>query len=144
MKAGLCKQVPSLPGGHKVFHIRRLFVKLAPVQIQICKQLLNLELHNALTGKCVFKHIVRRKKRRLKQIKGLIGLKNNQGVKYSYLSPGTVPCCCSPPALTSPVEKVTWLQEQLPRAESCFTLLSKCVWKHISEITPLNFPLSQI
>lgn len=80
------------------------------VQIQIYKYLLNLnELHNVLTGKCLFKLIVGRNKRRLRQIKGFIGLKNNQREKYSYLSPGTVPCCCLPLALTSPMEKVAWL-----------------------------------
>lgn len=83
MKTGFCIQVPSLPRG---FHIRRLFVKLAMVQIPIYTHLLNLnELHNVLTGKCMFKHIVGRKgKRRMRLIKGLIRLKNNQGEKYSY------------------------------------------------------------
>lgn len=59
MKTGFCIQVPSLPRG---FHIIWLFVKLAVVQIPINTHSLNLnELHNVLTGKCMFKHIVGRK-----------------------------------------------------------------------------------
>lgn len=47
-----------------MFHIRRLFVKLVLVQISIRKHLLKLnELHNVLTGKCMFEHIVGRKEK---------------------------------------------------------------------------------
>lgn len=122
MKEGLYKQVHSLPGGYRAFHIRRLFVKLVLDQIQICKHLLKLnELYNVLTDKCMFKHIVGKKY--WYRIMGLIRLKKQPRGANSYLSLESIPCCCSPLTLTIPVEKVAWLWGQLARAESCFTFL---------------------
>lgn len=75
------------------------------VQISIHKHLLKLnELHNVLTGKYMFEHIVGRKE------------KNTDAESQGS--------CCSPLTLTLPVEKVTWLWGQIARAESCFTLLT--------------------